>query len=88
MVLIALLIRLGVNATKIFEGVTLPWLISTFRFGTFGLVSLALTSLAWPEKRALSLAVRAGLLLVLAAAVVSNIVYARMIDVNYWYKVN
>jgi len=44
--------------------------------------------LAWPEKRTLSLAVRAGLLLVLAAAVVSNIVYARMIDVNYWYKVN
>ena len=86
--LIALLIPLGVNATKIFEGVTLPWLISIFRFGTFGLVSLALTSLAWPEKRALSLAVRAGLLLVLAAAVVSNIVYARMIDVNYWYKVN
>lgn len=86
--LMALLVPLGVNATKIFEGTTLPWLISIFRFGTFGLISLTLTSLVWPEKRVLSLAVRTGLLLLLVAAVASNIVYAKMIDVNYWYKVN
>ena len=85
---IVLLIPLGINLGKIFEGNPLPWLISIFRFGTFGLILLALTSLVWPEKRILSLAVRAGLLLLLVAAIASNIVYAKMIDVNYWYKVN
>lgn len=86
--IIGVLIPLGIDLSKIFEGVTLPWLISVFRFGSFGLILLALLSQAWPERRALSLAVRIGLVILLAAVVVSNITYARMIDVNYWYRVN
>ena len=86
--LVALLIPLGVNLSKIFEGVTLPWLVSAFRFGSFGLILLALTSLVWPGRRVLSRAARVGVILLLVAAIVSNIVYAKMIDVNYWYKVN
>lgn len=86
--LITLLVPLGVNLTRIFETTTVPWLISAFRFGTFGLIGLALSSTAFPDKRWLSLVVRAAVILLLAVTVVSNLAYAKMINVDYWYKVN
>lgn len=79
LVLLALLIPLGVNLSKLFDINQSSWLVAIFRFGVFGLLGLALIRHRWA---------RLGVIFLLAVAIASNIIYARMIDVNYWYRVN
>lgn len=77
--LVALLIPLGVNLSKLFDINQSAWLVAIFRFGVFGLLGLALIRHRWA---------RLGVIFLLVVAIASNIVYAGMIDVSYWYKIN
>jgi hypothetical protein len=86
--IIALLIPLGVNLSKLFEVNTAPILVSSMRFGVLGVVMLAMAGLVWPENKFLTRSTRVIVIVLLILALVTNIVYLGKIDVNYWYKVN
>lgn len=78
--LLALLIPLGINLSKLYEVSQSPLLVLGMRFGILGLVLSTLTKVSRLTKILL--------LLLLIAAISSNIVYLNKIDVDYWYKVN
>ena len=85
---IALLIPLGVNLSRLFEINKVPLLILIMRFGILGLMILLLTGLVWPENRIFRNFSRSAVILLLVAAVLTNILYLQKINVDYWYKVN
>src|SRR3989304_5021675 len=85
---IALLIPLGVNLSRLFEITKVPLLILIMRFGILGLMILLLTGLVWPENRIFRNFSRSAVILLLVAAVLTNILYLQKINVDYWYKVN
>ena len=88
MAIIALLIPLGVNLSKLFEVNTTPLLVSGMRFGVLGVMVLVMAGLVWPENKILTRSTRVIVIVLLILALVTNIVYLGKIDVNYWYKVN
>lgn len=81
------LIPLGVNLSKLFEVNKTPWLVSGMRFGILGLVLISLASLVLPENRVLRISVKTAIWTLVAVTVVTNIIYLRKINVDYWYKV-
>lgn len=88
MALVAVLIPLGVNLSKLFEVNKVPLLVSGMRFGILGLILMALTSLVLPENRGLRIIIKAAIWLLLATAILTNVLYLSKINVDYWYKVN
>jgi len=88
MALVAVLIPMGINLSKLFETNKAPLLVNGMRLGIFGLVLVTLTSLVLPENRRLRITVKALIWILLATTILTNILYLSKIDVDYWYKVN
>ncbi len=86
--IIALLIPLGVNLSKLFEVNKASLLVSGMRFGVLGIILLAMVSLVWQGNKTLLKLAQAMVVILFVLALVTNIVYLGKIDVNYWYKVN
>lgn len=85
---LALLIPLGINLSKLFDISQAPLLVLAMRFGVLTLMMSTLACHVWPANKKVINLSRTLLLLVLVLAVSSNIVYLNKIDVDYWYKVN
>lgn len=86
--LIALLVPLGVNLSKLFDVNKFPMLVTVTRFGALGLITVGLMTLIWPENKRLASLTKIGILLLFVLAVLSNIAYLLIIDLSYWYKVS
>lgn len=86
--LIALLVPLGVNLSRLFDANKFPALVTVVRFGTLGLIMGGLMALIWPENKKLVSFTKIMIVLLFVLAVLSNIAYLTKIDVDYWYKVS
>ncbi len=86
--LMAVLIPMGVNLSKLIEVNGAPLLVGGMRLGILGIVLITLSSLVSPENRGLKITVKVTIWLLLAAAILTNILYLSKINVDYWYKVN
>lgn len=86
--LIALLIPLGVNLSKLYDVNKFPMLVTVARFGTLGLIMGGLITLIWQKNKRLMSLTKIGIVLLFALAVLSNITYLMKIDLDYWYKVS